>query len=209
MVELDEHDTFIESVPDLSAYDHVGAGPGLGTENATQTALRQLLSQAKAPMVLDADALNILAQNKSWLKEVPKNSILTPHPGEFKRLAGKSDNDFEQLEQQCQLAEDHQIYLILKRAHTVIACPDGTCYFNTTGNPGMATGGAGDVLTGMLTGLLCQGYSPLDSARIGVYLHGLAGDIAACKETPYSVTANSIIENIGQAYSQIRYPAND
>ena len=135
-----------------------------------------MIQLSTLPLVLDADALNILSTNKEWLAYLPDNSILTPHPKEFERLFGKSANDFERNELQRNQAKALNSFIILKGANTCIACPDGTCYFNTTGNPGMATGGSGDVLTGIITGLLAQSYPVKDACILGVYLHGLAGD---------------------------------
>ncbi|RLD74017.1 MAG: bifunctional ADP-dependent NAD(P)H-hydrate dehydratase/NAD(P)H-hydrate epimerase, partial [Bacteroidetes bacterium] len=134
---------------------------------------------------------------------IPENSILTPHPGEFKRLVGESATYFEQYKKQVALAKKHKLIVVLKGAHTSIALPNGRCYFNSTGNPGMATAGSGDVLTGILTSLLAQGYEPEKAAMLGIYLHGLAGDFAAQKMGLEAVIASDIIDNLGEAFNEI------
>ena len=159
-------------------YQAIAIGPGIGQSQSTQDALFHLLQTANQPLVLDADALNIIAKNDG-LPYVPKGSILTPHPKEFERLAGKTKNHFERLEKQRELAQKFGIVLIVKGAHTSIACPDGSVYFNSTGNPAMGTAGSGDVLTGIIAAFVAQGYSSEDAAILGVYLHGQAGDRAA------------------------------
>ena len=150
-------------------------------ENSTCLALKELLSKSKVPLVIDADGINILAKNKNWLKIIPGESILTPHPKEFERLFGKSSDNYLRTIKQVEYSKKYNIYIVLKGAHTVISCPNGEYYFNTTGNPGMATAGSGDVLTGIILSLLAQGYIPENDAILGVYLHGLAGDIAVEK----------------------------
>ncbi len=152
-------------------------------------------------MVLDADALNIISENKTWLSFIPKESILTPHPKEFERLTEKASNDYERLDLLRQFSIRFGIYVVLKGAHTAVACPDGKIFFNSTGNPGMAKGGSGDVLTGIITSLLAQGYRTDDAAVLGVYVHGLAGDIAAHKQGEQSMLATDIIDNLGEAFS--------
>ncbi len=147
-------------------------------------------------MVLDADALNILSGNKNWLNHIPENSILTPHPKEFSRLFGEQSNDFERIETALQQAALLKVIIVLKGHHTFIATPAGRGYFNTTGNAGMATGGSGDVLTGIITGLLAQGYAPAKAAIMGVYLHGIAGDKAAALYGMEAMIAGDLIENL-------------
>lgn len=200
MFSPDQRAKFWTETPDLQAYLAIGVGCGIGQMPETAAALSSLLQKAKTPLVLDADALNLLAQNPGWWRFLPRNSILTPHPKEFERLFGKSENDFERNDLQRLKAEEHGVFIILKGAHTAIACPDGSCYFNSTGNPGMATGGSGDVLTGVLTGLLAQGYSPCDAALLGVFLHGLAGDLAAKKLGETAMTAGDLIDFLGKAW---------
>ena len=200
MISLDRYDNYFSEVPDLGLYNAVGIGPGLGTEHQSQMALKLLIQEFTAPMVFDADALNILSENPTWLAFLPAGSILTPHPQEFERLVGKWDNDFEKLEKQRDFAKRHNLYVVLKGAHTSISTPDGNCYFNSTGNPGMATAGSGDVLTGIITGLLAQGYTPGQAAVLGVYLHGLAGDIAAKKFGQEAMIAGDMVKLLGKAW---------
>jgi len=154
-------------------------------------------------MVFDADAINILSENKTWLSFLPKNSILTPHIGEFNRLAGEAENDFERLEKGKIFAKKHQVYLVIKGANTMIISPNSNVFFNSTGNAGMATAGTGDVLTGMIAGLLAQSYLPFDAVVIGVFLHGLSADLAVKKIGMPSLMASDIIDNIGLAYREL------
>lgn len=180
--------------------DTIGIGPGIGTNLKALACLGNILQETKTPMVIDADALNLLAANKELLEIVPPNSILTPHLKEFERLFGKSGNDFSRLDLLREIAVKYKLNIILKGAHTAIATPNGDIYFNTTGNPGMATGGSGDVLTGILTSLLAQGYLPLDASLFGVYIHGLAGDIASKENGQESLIASDIVSNLGKAF---------
>ncbi len=208
MFSADQRARFWAEVPDLQPYSAVGVGCGIGQATETAAALEQLLKNFSPPhgqgggkgLILDADALNLLAQNPDWWRFVPQNSILTPHPKEFERLFGKTENDFERNDLQRLKAQEHGVFIVLKGAHTAIACPDGSCWFNSTGNPGMATGGAGDVLTGILTGLLAQGYSPRDAALLGVFLHGLAGDLAAKELGQEALTAGDLVDFLGKAW---------
>jgi NAD(P)H-hydrate epimerase len=188
------------SLPDLSPYNAIGIGPGLGTAVETANALKLLIQQSRVPLVLDADALNILSNNPTWLAFLPKGSILTPHPGEFRRLVGNWDNSFERLEMQRTFSIKHRITLVLKGAYTCTSLPDGKCYFNSSGNAGMATGGSGDVLTGIITGLLARGYTSPEASILGVYLHGLAGDLAAAALGQESIIASDITNHLGQAF---------
>ncbi|HXH18079.1 MAG TPA: NAD(P)H-hydrate dehydratase [Chitinophagales bacterium] len=203
MVITDRQEEIITEVPTLAPYKAIGIGPGIGTHARTSSALHQLIAAAEIPLVADADALNILSDNKVWLNELPQNSILTPHPKEFERIFGTSPNDYSRLELQKEASRLYRIILMLKRAHTVITTPEGNAYFNSTGNPGMATGGSGDVLTGIITGLLSQGYSPLHSAVLGVFLHGRAGDIASRVLSQPSMLASDITHHLGSAFKEI------
>lgn len=203
MCSVSGENDFIADVPDLSMYSAIGVGPGLGMEKQTQNTLKLLIQNSNYPLVIDADALNILSENKTWLAFLPQESILTPHPKEFERLVGKWDSDEERLELQHQFAIKHQIIVVLKGANTSIALPNGYVYFNATGNSGMATAGSGDVLTGIITSFLAQGYSPKESAILGVYLHGLAGDVAKENLTEYAIIASDIIDAIPKAYGWI------
>ncbi|MBN2521459.1 MAG: NAD(P)H-hydrate dehydratase [Bacteroidales bacterium] len=204
MASIDISDSYFTDCPETAIYSAVGVGPGIGLEKPTQKAFSGLLGKTKSPLVVDADGLNILAENKELLILLPENSILTPHPKEFERLAGKSSDNYSQLNLLLNFSKEYNVFVILKRAHTVIACPDGTCYFNSTGNPGMATGGSGDVLTGIILSLLAQDYNPKFAAIIGVYLHGLAGDIAAFKIGKESLIAGDIIEFLPEAFLKIK-----
>jgi NAD(P)H-hydrate epimerase len=178
----------------------IGCGPGLGQEANTATALRNLLTTHQKPLVLDADALNIISKDKTLWDIIPKNSILTPHPKEFERLFGKSNNSQEMFDMQKEMAIRYQVIIVLKGAFTRVCTPNGDVYINSTGNSGMATAGSGDVLTGMITGLLAQQYLPHEAAVFGVYLHGLAGDFALGKQSKESLIATDIIDYIGKAY---------
>jgi ADP-dependent NAD(P)H-hydrate dehydratase / NAD(P)H-hydrate epimerase len=204
MLSIDRYDNYFSEVPDLNAYSAIGIGPGLGKEQQSQMAMKLLIQNSNCPLVIDADAINILAEHPTWLSFLPSGSILTPHPGEFKRIAGGWSDDFERLKLQRLLSQKHGLYIVLKGAHTSISLPDGQCFFNSTGNPGMATAGSGDVLTGIITGLLASGYTSAVSAIMGSYIHGLSGDIAAASLGMESIIASDIIDNIGQAFKTIR-----
>ncbi|NIG57732.1 NAD(P)H-hydrate dehydratase [Chitinophaga sp. Cy-1792] len=183
-------------------YAAVGIGPGLGTNTATAASLEKLLEAYQQPMVIDADALNIISVYPYLLYRIPAGSILTPHPKEFERLFGATANDFERIELLSSKSAELGLYILLKGRYTAIACPDGAVYFNPTGNPGMATGGSGDVLTGILTALLAQGYSSKAAIIMGVWLHGFAGDLAAAALSQEAMTAGDIISHLGAAYQQ-------
>jgi len=202
MLSIDRYDNYFSEVPNLDKYNVIGIGPGLGMEHQSTMALKLLIQNTKVPMVIDADALNILAENKTWTAFLPKNSVLTPHPKEFERIAGKWQNDFEKIELQKQMAIKHGIIIVLKGAHTSVCLPSGDVYFNSTGNPGMATGGSGDVLTGLITGLIASGYSSAKAAIIGVYIHGLAGDFASRKLGQNGMMASDIVDKIPKAMKQ-------
>ena len=184
-------------------YDAIGAGPGIGKEKETENALKRLIQDSPVPLVLDADALNIISENKTWLGFLPASSIVTPHPKEFERMAGKWSNDEERLKMQIDFAVKYGVYVVLKGAHTSVSCPDGEVYFNSTGNAGMAKGGSGDVLTGIITALFAQGYDAKQSAVLGVFIHGLAGDIAASKFSQEAMLASDIVECLGEAFQHL------
>ena len=187
----------------MDAFNAIGVGPGLSTSDDAQRMVRQLIQDAHVPLVMDADALNILGENKTWLSFLPPKTILTPHPKEFERMFGKTSNSFERLALLREKAVQYGIIIVLKGAHTAVAMPNGTVFFNNTGNPGMATAGSGDVLTGMILSLLAQRYTPEEAAVLGVYLHGLAGDIAASEIGQEALIASDITENIGKAYCSL------
>ncbi|HEY0272378.1 MAG TPA: NAD(P)H-hydrate dehydratase [Chitinophaga sp.] len=184
-------------------YKTIAIGPGLGTGGDTARAFEKLLQRYRSPMVIDADALNILAAEKQLLDQVPPHSLLTPHPKEFERLFGPSANDVERLEKLAREAGERQLYILLKGRYTAIAGPEGTVYFNATGNAGMATGGSGDVLTGILAGILAQGYTPKEAMILGAWLHGLAGDLGAAAHSQEALLANDIVAHMGQAWLEI------
>lgn len=188
---------------DLKPYSAIGIGPGIGTEIDTQQSVKIILQQSKKPLVVDADALNVISLNKEWLKLIPINSILTPHPKEFERLTKSVTNDFERHQLQIEFSKQYKVFIILKGAHTCITTPDGKCYFNSTGNSGLAKGGSGDVLTGLITGLLAQGYTSSEACVIGVYVHGLAGDITKKEKGEIAMIPTDVIENISKAFMDL------
>jgi NAD(P)H-hydrate epimerase len=202
MVTVDGEFQINSPAPSLENYSVVGIGPGLGQAPETVQAFAQILKKCTVPMVIDADALNILASNRELLALVPAGSILTPHPKEFERLVGEWKNDFERLSKQKQLAKDLSAVIILKGANTSIAAADGNVYFNSSGNPGMAKGGSGDVLTGILTGLLAQAYTSLEAAQLGVFLHGFAGDLAAYEKGMNSLIPSDVIKFLPEAFKR-------
>ena len=194
----------VTHVEDCLSCNTIGIGCGLGKDKRTVRAFKDLLKNYTNPMVIDADALNIISENKDLLKCLPANSILTPHPKEFERLFGITNNDFDRLELLRERAKSLNINILLKGAHTIVANTEGVCFFNSTGNAGMATAGSGDVLTGIITGLLAQGYEPSAAAILGVYLHGLAGDLAAERVGQEALIASDIIENLGDAIKKLQ-----
>lgn len=204
MVMTDFNSSFVTKLEDdFSKYRAIGIGPGIGTASETRTMIKEVLSAYKKPVVLDADALNNLATDKELLQLLPAASILTPHPKEFERLFGETSDEFERIDLAMLKAKEFKVVIVLKGHHTLIATPAGKTFFNTTGNAGMATGGSGDVLTGMLTGLLAQGYSSEQTATLGVYLHGLAGDLAAEMYSMEAMIAGDIVEQIPAAFTQL------
>ncbi|MFV0593195.1 MAG: NAD(P)H-hydrate dehydratase [Draconibacterium sp.] len=203
MASVDQHDSVFTEFPEPEPYSAIGVGPGLDQKQNTRKALCALLESAKVPLVIDADALNILSAQKEWLDKLPEGSILTPHPGEFRRLAGDSGNSFERIQKQLAFSKRYRCVVVLKGAHTSVSLPDGRIYFNSTGNSGMATAGSGDVLTGVILGLLAQGMSSAEAALTGVFMHGLAGDVAAKKKSEFSLIAGDIIENMGEAFRKM------
>ena len=200
----DISEDFISHIDILENYKAIAIGPGIGTHHVTAEMLSNFLIQLDNPCIIDADALNIISQNKDLLHYIPVNSILTPHPKEFDRLFGSNNTSYERMMIAHQASKVYGVIIILKTAHTMIALPDGSMYFNSTGNSGMATAGSGDVLTGILVGLLAQGYLPETAAKIGVFLHGHAGDLALTTQTAESLIAGDIVEEIGEAYRSIR-----
>jgi NAD(P)H-hydrate epimerase len=197
-----EETIFAEAV-DTEDFQALGVGPGLGQSEQTAIALISQLRRAQCPIVVDADALNILGNHRAWMQQLPKGLILTPHPKELDRMEGHSADSYERLTKARNLAERIQGYVIVKGHYTAICMPDGHILFNPTGNAGMATAGSGDVLTGIITGLLARGYKPQDACVVGVYLHGMAGDLAADDLGEESLTAGDIIQYLPKAFKQL------
>ncbi|HUX96495.1 MAG TPA: NAD(P)H-hydrate dehydratase [Bacteroidales bacterium] len=204
MVITDKTEDYISRIDISDSYTASGIGPGIGTNKETATGLYEFLKEFRKPVVVDADALNILAVNNSWYSLLHSDVILTPHPKEFERLAGGSKNGYERVRKQSEFSGKHNCIVVLKGAYTSVSTPDGNIMFNSSGNPGMATAGSGDVLTGIILSLLAQGYSAENAALAGVFIHGLAGDIAAEKTGFEALIASDIINNTGNAYKKIR-----
>ncbi len=196
-------DRVIEKIEGWEKMSAIGIGPGMGTDAKSVQALAGFIDSCKKPVVIDADALNIIAQHPELLGKLPKGSILTPHPKEFARLFGENTNSMIQVDSARIQAMRYNINIVLKGHHTAIITTEGECWYNMTGNAGMATGGAGDVLTGIITGLLAQGYEPHNAALLGVYLHGLAGDIAAKELSQEALIAGDIVDYMGKAFLAI------
>jgi len=203
MVICDAQEKIISTTATLDNYNVVGIGCGIGTHKKTANAFKQIIQSFDKPMVIDADAINIISENKEWLKWIPAESIFTPHAKEFERLIGTSANSNERKKTQIEFSKKYNVYVILKGHQTLISCPNGTTYVNTTGNAGMAKGGSGDALTGILTAFLAQGYSPEQTCIAGVYLHGLAGDIAVKETGEFSLLASDLINAVGKAFLEV------
>ena len=193
----------LHQVPDLTAFTTIAVGPGIGTWDNTVELLKNLLQQFRQPLVLDADALNIISKNETLLDLISENSVLTPHVGEFRRLVGVWNSDNEKIDKLIALSIKHKLVTVLKGTHTTVVSPEGKTYINNTGNPGMAKGGSGDVLTGIITSLLAQGYSSADAAVLGVYIHGLAGDFAKTELGETAMTASDIISYLPKAFKTL------
>lgn len=203
IVQDDVHERFFAEDADLDPYQAVAIGPGLGQDDMTAQALFTQIRNCYIPAVIDADALNLLARYNNNLTNIPRNAILTPHIKELERIIGHCSNSYERLMKAKDLASYLQCYIVLKGAWTAVITPDGEISFNPTGNPGMATGGSGDVLTGILLALLAQGYSAKDASRLGVYIHGMAGDIACRQMGEISMTAGDIISALPEAWKEL------
>lgn len=203
MFEPDRNENFITDMTVHHGHQVVAVGPGIGTGDRTIDALEALLKNCKSKLLLDADALNCIAKRPSLLELLPANTIITPHVGEFDRLFGVHPNSEERLKKAIEMAKYYNIIIVLKGHHTATVRPNGKVYFNSTGNPGMATAGAGDVLTGVISAFLAQGFLPEHAATVGVYVHGLAGDMAAAEFGEYGMSATDIIKYCGKAIKAI------
>lgn len=196
----DESSRILTTLPDIKHYDSIGIGPGIGKDKLTHKILKSLLETSVQPLVLDADAINIISADNQLIKLLPNNTILTPHIKEFDRLVGTSKSTPERLKKQIEFSKKYKCIIVLKDAYSCISSPDGRLFFNTSGNQGMATAGSGDVLTGIITGLLAQKHPPLSAAIIGVYFHGKAGDKGVEHRNYSSLIASDIIENLKIEY---------
>lgn len=200
----DVHNIGIDSYGnELVKYKAVAVGPGIGKAPETVAALEEILSKCDKPMVLDADAINIISSHKELLKLVPENSILTPHPKEFARIAGDYSDTRDGAMMQMEFSREHKVTIVLKGANTSISTPGGSLWFNPLGNPGMATAGSGDVLGGVILGLLTQGYDAEQSAIAGVYIHSMAGDLASAQKGEASLVAGDIVDHLGEAFVNV------
>lgn len=204
IVSADKEDHHISEALPMEDYDAVGIGPGIGTNEHTAIAVITQIRRSQVPIVLDADALNILASHRAWLQQLPPGVIMTPHPKEMERMAGnRFSNSYERLCKAQDMAEQLKAYILLKGKYTALCTPDGNIIFNSTGNAGMATAGSGDVLTGIITGLLARGYQKGDACLLGMYLHGLAGDLAARELGEESLVASDIIAFLPKAFNRL------
>lgn len=203
MVHPDLNENYFSTPTEVDQYMAIGIGPGIGRNEETELALLEQLTACQSPVVLDADALNLLANHRHHLTNLPKGSILTPHPKELERLVGKCQDSYERLMKACELARTAKVHIVLKGAYSAIVTPSGKCYFNPTGNPGMATAGSGDVLTGVILSLLAQGYTAEEAAKIGTYIHGLAGDFAQKKNGMIGLIAGDIVDNLPTAWKLV------
>jgi NAD(P)H-hydrate epimerase len=203
MVDTDPHPSCFSTSVNTDKYQAVGIGPGLGQSAESEDALLETVSSCRHPMVLDADALNMLSKHKPTLFSIPVGSVLTPHPKELERMVGECSDSYERLAVACALAQRGNLHLILKGRFSAVVSPEGECYFNPTGNVGMATAGSGDVLTGIVLALLAQGYAAGDAARIAAYVHGRAGDLAKEKYGIIALNASDIVEFLAEAWKEI------
>ncbi len=201
ILSIDPNKEVVTQLPDLDGYSAVGIGVGLGEHPYSADVLEELLVSSVEPLVIDASALNILSTHPHWVTHIPPNSILTPHPRELERLAGvQFKNSWERLHKAIELAKKMQVIIVVKGAYSAVVMPTGVVHFNSTGNSGMATAGSGDVLTGVITSLLAQGYSPEEAAKLGVFAHGYAGDAAAAKYSKAAMIASDVIESLPEFF---------
>lgn len=203
MFEPDQEHSFITDMRLHHDHQAVAVGPGIGTHTLTVDALESLLKTCKSPLVLDADALNCIASRPALLSLLPQNTIITPHIGEFDRLFGDQSSSENRLRKAIEMAKYYNIIIVLKGHYTTVIRPTGKVYINSTGNPGMATAGAGDVLTGAIAAFVAQGYRPEIAATMAVYFHGLAGDLAAEQVGMHGLMASDIADYLGRAIQQV------
>ena len=204
ILKIDHEETYFSEALPTEDYDAIGIGPGIGQHENTAIALIAQIRRAQCPIVVDADALNILGNHRAWMQQLPRDIILTPHPAELDRLTGmQSNGGYEQLSRARDLAEKVKGYVILKGHYSALCLPDGKVLFNSTGNSGMATAGSGDVLTGIITALLARGYAHAEACMLGMYLHGLAGDLAVKEVGKESLMASDIIKFLPQAFKRL------
>ncbi len=203
MFEPDKNDNYITDMTVHHTHQAVAVGPGIGVNQRTIDALEVLLKTCKSPLVLDADALNCIAARPALLQILPPQTIITPHIGEFDRLFGEHSNSEERLKKAIDMAKYYNIIIVLKGHYTVTVRPTGRVYFNSTGNPGMATAGSGDVLTGVIAAFVAQGYRPEHAATIGVFVHGLAGDLVTADYGEFGVVSTDIADYCGKAIRAI------
>lgn len=205
IVHMDKDECCFSEGMDAAQYDVVAIGPGLGQREATAVALISQIHRTRNKcMLLDADALNIMGDRRAWMQQLPQGVVLTPHPKEFDRLDGTpSQSDYERLTKARDMAQRLQVYILLKGHHSALCQPDGTVIFNCSGNEGMATAGSGDVLTGIIAGLMARGYTQAESVVVGMYLHGRAGDLAAEDKGVESLIASDIIDYLPMAFKEI------
>jgi NAD(P)H-hydrate epimerase len=205
MVLTGDSDDHISTLPDdIEKYSSIGIGPGLGTSDETRKIISFIVRRYENPIIIDADGLNCLAMEKQLLAGLPDRSVLTPHLKEFERLFGSLRDDFERIRMAQEKAKELTLIIVLKSHHTLIALPDGQLYFNTSGNAGMAKGGSGDVLTGILTALLAQNYSPAAATLLGVYLHGLTADLAVRSLSEEALAARDLVNFLPQAFRELK-----
>ncbi len=209
VLDVEAKSSYFSQTFDANNYDAMGIGPGIGTEGVTAQAFIEQLRLTRSYTVIDADAINILGSHRGWIQQLPRKCILTPHKKELFGLISTTRNCYEELERTRELAIKQQIYIIIKGANSIIVTPEGQCHFNPTGNPGMATAGSGDVLTGVILSLLAQEYSPIEACMLGVYLHGLAGDIAKETYEEEGLMASDIVESIPKAFRKLRQNTNN
>ncbi len=204
VMSLDSDEKIYSDVINVDDFDAVAIGPGIGRDETTAITVMSQLQRIQCPIVLDADAINILSTHRPWISQLPKGLVLTPHPAEFDRLTGTpASSSFDRLTKASDLAVRLASYIILKGRYTAVCCPDGDIALNPTGNAGMATAGSGDVLTGIVAALLARGYGKREACLAAVYLHGLAGDIAACETGQESLIASDIIDRLPRAFARL------